>query len=88
RCSGVPAQSPLFTSLLNYRYSKPKVAAAHIAVGIELLDGHERTNYPVSVDIDDPGDDFKIRAQAAARVDPARGCDFLGVALTRVVDAL
>ncbi|WP_122652979.1 non-ribosomal peptide synthetase, partial [Burkholderia pseudomallei] len=85
---GVPAQTPLFTSLLNYRYSKPKVAAAHIADGIELLDGHERTNYPVSVDIDDHGDDFKIRAQAAASVDPARVCDFLEVALTRLVDAL
>ncbi|WP_183268418.1 non-ribosomal peptide synthetase, partial [Burkholderia pseudomallei] len=79
---------PLFTSLLNYRYSKPKVAAAHIADGVELLDGHERTNYPVSVDIDDHGDDFKIRAQAAASVDPARVCDFLEVALTRLVDAL
>ncbi|AHE30483.1 non-ribosomal peptide synthetase [Burkholderia pseudomallei] len=88
RCSGVPAQTPLFTSLLNYRYSKPKVAATHIADGIELLDGHERTNYPVSVDIDDHGDDFKIRAQAAASVDPARVCDFLEVALTRLVDAL
>ncbi|AIP82857.1 non-ribosomal peptide synthetase [Burkholderia pseudomallei] len=88
RCSGVPVQTPLFTSLLNYRYSKPKVAAAHIADGIELLDGHERTNYPVSVDIDDHGDDFKIRAQAAASVDPARVCDFLEVALTRLVDAL
>ncbi|CAK0533839.1 non-ribosomal peptide synthase [Burkholderia pseudomallei] len=88
RCSGVPAQTPLFTSLLNYRYSKPKVAAAHIADGIELLDGHERTNYPVSVDIDDHGDDFKMRAQAAASVDPARVCDFLEVALTRLVDAL
>ncbi|NAY68404.1 non-ribosomal peptide synthetase, partial [Burkholderia pseudomallei] len=87
-CSGVPAQTPLFTSLLNYRYSKPKVAAAHIADGIELLDGHERTNYPVSVDIDDHGDDFKMRAQAAASVDPARVCDFLEVALTRLVDAL
>ncbi|MGV4658154.1 amino acid adenylation domain-containing protein, partial [Burkholderia pseudomallei] len=60
----------------------------HIADGIELLDGHERTNYPVSVDIDDHGDDFKIRAQAAASVDPARVCDFLEVALTRLVDAL
>ncbi|WP_148022696.1 non-ribosomal peptide synthetase, partial [Burkholderia pseudomallei] len=88
RCSGVPAQTPLFTSLLNYRYSKPKVAAAHIDDGVELLDGHERTNYPVSVDIDDHGDDFKIRAQAAASVDPARVCDFLEVALTRLVDAL
>ncbi|CAJ7879143.1 D-alanine--poly(phosphoribitol) ligase, subunit 1 [Burkholderia pseudomallei] len=78
----------MFTSLLNYRYSKPKVAAAHIADGIELLDGHERTNYPVSVDIDDHGDDFKMRAQAAASVDPARVCDFLEVALTRLVDAL
>ena len=60
RSSAVPAQTPLFTSLLNYRYTSqdPGAGAIHPGEGIELLGGRESTHYPVSVDIDDLGPGF------------------------------
>ncbi|WP_458259120.1 amino acid adenylation domain-containing protein, partial [Burkholderia pseudomallei] len=88
RCSGVPAQTPLFTSLLNYRYSKPKVAAAHIADGIELLDGHERTSYPLSVTVDDHERDFTIVAKVCERIGPQRVCELMELALEQLTRAL
>ena len=52
RCSAVPAPTPLFSALLNYRYST--AAGRRLAdtgrrawEGIEELGGEERTNYPV-----------------------------------------
>ncbi|AIV92628.1 non-ribosomal peptide synthetase [Burkholderia pseudomallei] len=87
-CSGVPAQTPLFTSLLNYRYSKPKVAAAHIADGIELLDGHERTSYPLSMTVDDHERDFTIVAKVCERIGPQRVCELMELALEQLTRAL
>ncbi|MCA7015392.1 hypothetical protein LF934_22500, partial [Dickeya dadantii] len=51
QCSGVDAQSPLFTSLLNYRYNggSEQTAVQTDLDGIELLFSQERTNYPVNV---------------------------------------
>ncbi|WP_438332861.1 amino acid adenylation domain-containing protein [Burkholderia pseudomallei] len=88
RCSGVPAQTPLFTSLLNYRYSKPKVAAAHIADGVELLDGHERTSYPLSMTVDDHERDFTIVAKVCERIGPQRVCELMELALEQLTRAL
>ncbi|AIV65483.1 non-ribosomal peptide synthetase [Burkholderia pseudomallei] len=88
RCSGVSAQTPLFTSLLNYRYSKPKVAAAHIADGVELLDGHERTSYPLSMTVDDHERDFTIVAKVCERIGPQRVCELMELALEQLTRAL
>ncbi|MBO7831428.1 hypothetical protein, partial [Burkholderia pseudomallei] len=78
----------LFTSLLNYRYSKPKVAAAHIADGIELLDGHERTSYPLSMTVDDHERDFTIVAKVCERIGPQRVCELMELALEQLTRAL
>ncbi|MBT0964195.1 condensation domain-containing protein, partial [Denitromonas iodatirespirans] len=96
RCSGVDAPAPLFTSLLNYRYSgmRPGAGAsdATAAVGsdddIQVLGGHERTNYPLTISIDDYGDEFSISAQAISPLDADRICDYLVCAIERVTDAL
>ena len=68
RCSGVPAPAPLFSALLNYRYSSQEDAAgAQLAwEGIEVLGGEERTNYPLTLSVDDLGEGFALVAQAQA----------------------
>ncbi|AKJ29410.1 peptide synthetase [Caldimonas brevitalea] len=91
RCSAVPAQSPLFTSLLNYRYSAvagPGSLARADGEDIELLSGHERTNYALCLAVDDLGRDLALTVQAAAPVDPQRVCAFMQTALEQLLQAL
>ena len=93
RCSGVPAQTPLFSALLNYRHSsRPESVVADGAPGAardgEVLWGEERTNYPLTLSVDDLGDDFALTVQAGGRVDPARVCAMMATALANLLQTL
>ncbi|MEN4826672.1 non-ribosomal peptide synthase/polyketide synthase [Pseudomonas sp. P39-UII1] len=89
RCSGVPATQPLFTSLLNFRHSAPAKAELRDAwQGIEQLAAHERSNYPLVVNVDDLGDGFVVTVQALAQVDGAQVCRLLGTALEQLAHTL
>ncbi|WP_235430588.1 condensation domain-containing protein, partial [Xanthomonas sp. MUS 060] len=90
RCSGVPAPAPLFTSLLNYRYSVQTEGSTETMAwdGIERLSGHESTNYPLGVSVDDVGSGFSVKVQTQRPLVPARICTFLVNALEGLADAL
>ncbi len=90
RCSGVPAQTPLFTSLLNYRHGLRHRADAATPGGddIELLSARERTNYPLTLSVDDLGQDFSLTVQVSGHVDPRRVCAFMETALEQLAQAL
>ncbi|HEX2077184.1 MAG TPA: amino acid adenylation domain-containing protein, partial [Longimicrobium sp.] len=91
RCSAVDASAPLFTSLLNYRYSKrktPASAPAAPAPAGTASQGGERTNYPLALSVDDLGDGFSLIAQAPASVQPLRVCEMMHAALESLVQAL
>jgi amino acid adenylation domain-containing protein len=92
RCSAVDASAPLFTSLLNYRYIKQKApshafAAAAPPAGTVVQDG-ERSNYPLTLSVDDLGEGFLLAAQAPASVQPLRVCELMHAALESLVQAL
>ncbi|PRC06965.1 non-ribosomal peptide synthetase, partial [Pseudomonas poae] len=84
RCSGVPAATPLFDTLFNYRHSASQ-SAPEAWQGIQLLKAEEHSNYGLSVSVDDLGDGFslKVVGQGARRV-----CDYLQVAVEQLVQAL
>jgi amino acid adenylation domain-containing protein len=91
RCSAVPAPTPLFSSLLNYRHSvsaTPASSAAAALEGIEMLSAEERSNYPFDLSVDDFGEGFKLTAQMDISVDPARVCAYMQTALQSLVNAL
>jgi non-ribosomal peptide synthetase component F len=89
RCSAVPAPAPLFTSLLNYRYGEAgDTQQAQGWEGIELLEGQERTNYPVTLSVDDLGEAFVLTAQTLASVGASRLCELMKVALQGLAQAL
>ena len=89
RCSGLPAEAPLFTSLLNYRHShREGSAGAASMAGIESLGGHDRTNYPFVLHVDDHGDGFGITAEIDRRIDARRIRGFVEQALRSLADAL
>jgi amino acid adenylation domain-containing protein len=91
RCSGVPAATPLFSSLLNYRHNAPDAEAGNPASvwdGIEVLNAHERSNYPLVLNVNDLGQAFELTVQALAEVDGARVGEYMRCALDNLVRAL
>ena len=92
RCSGVPAPAPLFTALLNYRHSSRGSGQRRIKPrafeGIQHLGGEERTNYPVTLSVDDLGKGFGLTAQTVSPLEPKRLCAMMSRALEQLVEAL
>ncbi|MCI0592382.1 non-ribosomal peptide synthetase [Chromohalobacter sp.] len=90
RCSGLPAGAPLFTSLLNYRYSSPQPEGAiHRGwAGMETLGGRDRTNYPIGMAVDDLGEGFQLVGHVDRTVGAKRLCDYLKAALAGIVTNL
>ncbi|WP_051711496.1 non-ribosomal peptide synthetase [Andreprevotia chitinilytica] len=90
RCSGVPAPLPLFSALLNYRHSGVQAgeSTAQVWKGIQVLVAEERTNYPLTLSVDDLGQGFSVLIQCAASIDAERVVAYLGTAIESLVDAL
>ncbi|MFB6893730.1 amino acid adenylation domain-containing protein, partial [Kitasatospora sp. NPDC056327] len=90
RASGIVGSAPLFTTLLNFRHQAGGGAAGAPAStpGIEILHNEERTNYPLTVSVDDLGTAFTLTAQASAPIDAGWVCDALHTALEGLVDTL
>jgi amino acid adenylation domain-containing protein len=94
RCSSVPAPMPLFTALLNYRHSKlgsaPTDGGASDGVrgGMRSMGSRERTNYPLTLAVDDLGSGFCLTAHCAPGIDPKRVNGYLNSAMEALVNAL
>jgi non-ribosomal peptide synthetase component F len=93
RCSAVPAPTPLFSALLNYRHS-PEVGKPlswkkkRAWEGIQSLDGEERNNYPVTLSVNDHGGQFQLVAQVESSIGAQRVCQYMHRAMESLVEAL
>ncbi|MFE2196242.1 amino acid adenylation domain-containing protein, partial [Streptomyces olivaceus] len=86
RMSGVPAEAPLFTALFNYRHS---AADTDVEVeGIEILFAQERTNYPLTVSVDDTGDGFVFTVQCVDPIDPDLVLSLMDTTTSHLIQAL
>ena len=91
RCSGVAAPLPLFSSLLNYRHSavaEPSDESIEAWRGIEVRSGEERTNYPLTLNVDDLGDGFRLSVLVTGKVGAGRVCGYMQTALENLLVAL
>jgi amino acid adenylation domain-containing protein len=92
RCSGVPAGAPLFSALLNYRHSpgvrSESASRAQLWPGVQMLHVEDRTNYPVTLSVDDLGEGFGLTAQITESINPLRVCSYVETALSNLMDAL
>ncbi|UZE89389.1 amino acid adenylation domain-containing protein [Pseudomonas viciae] len=86
RCSGVPNALPLFTTLLNYRHQRDD-SQLHWP-GMRILDSAERTNYPLTLSVNDYGDALGLTVQSVQGVDPQRICALMQRALEQLTQAL
>ncbi|RST47571.1 non-ribosomal peptide synthetase, partial [Variovorax sp. MHTC-1] len=91
RCSALPGGTPLFSTLLNYRHGRSSHDEAERLKGWEgmtVLGGEERTNYPITVSVDDLEAGFELTIQASVPVDADRLVGLLHAALKGLADAL
>ena len=96
QASGLPAQAPLFTALLNCRHSQARTATGKPGTAgdgtprtprIQAMTS-DRTNYPLAVAVTDIGTGFSLSATAVAPGDPALVCALLHTTLDSLVAAL
>jgi arthrofactin-type cyclic lipopeptide synthetase A len=91
RCSGVASPSPLFSALLNYRHSDESELlepSRQSWQGIETLANEERTNYPLTMSVDDYGNGLRLTGRAVAQIGAQRICGYMQAALSGLVQAL
>ncbi|WP_153043711.1 condensation domain-containing protein, partial [Xenorhabdus sp. KK7.4] len=88
RCSGVMPPLPLFSVLFNYRHSPSDAGDNPARAGMRVLVSEERTNYPITLSVDDHGDGFTLVAQTVDGVDPDRIVHYLHTALSALAEAL
>ncbi|WSJ48177.1 amino acid adenylation domain-containing protein [Streptomyces sp. NBC_01317] len=89
QASGIKADTPLFTSLFNYRHSRSADPGTdHSLDGVAVLYDQERTNYPVALNVDDAGDGFTLTVQVAEPVSGEALCAMVHTAAEGVVSAL
>ncbi|MFI6627129.1 amino acid adenylation domain-containing protein, partial [Streptomyces sp. NPDC050528] len=93
--SGIAENTPLFTSLFNYRHGigadadRPGGVWEEAVVGLRTLHVQDRTNYPLAVEANDLGaDGLNLRVQAADPVDPRAVARLLRTAVESLVTAL
>jgi amino acid adenylation domain-containing protein len=92
RCSAVPAPAPLFSGLLNYRHSQgtqiPSEERMRAWEGIRDIRVEERTNYPLTLSVDDLAEGFSLTVQTVASVGAKRVCAYMRGALEGLVEAM
>ena len=90
RCSGVGSEIPLFNSLLNYLHSELNIDTEQVVVatGIQILETQERTNYPISLSVDDQSEKIVLIAQTDRRVQPDRVLEYMSAAIRSLIEAL
>ncbi|GAB7260379.1 hypothetical protein DaDZ19_20460 [Dickeya ananatis] len=91
--SGVDAQSPLFTSLLNYRYDggsqQLDTTERSGITGMHILFSQERTHYPVNISVNDHrGVGFSLDVQVDQCIGAARAGQMMLAALAELAKAL
>ena len=92
RCSAVPLPLPLFSTLLNYRHSRsvavPADEESFAWQGMRVLASEERTNYPITLSVDDLGQGFALTAQCIEGIDASRMAAYLHTAIAGLVESL
>ncbi|PHV24674.1 non-ribosomal peptide synthetase, partial [Janthinobacterium sp. BJB426] len=90
RCSGMSAQSALFSSLFNYRYSAPDSGETNVTglEGVIALSSAEFSNYPLNTDVDDHGDTMSLTVQIVQPFDPLQVACLFDTCLSSLVNAL
>lgn len=91
QCSGLSNDTPLFSSVLNYRHSDTSEQAMFAKTGdtvAEYLSSYSRGDYPLMLAVDDFDNAFSLDIKADSRISAKRICEYMCTALAGLTDAL
>jgi len=92
RCANVHSDTPLFNAVLNYRHSEQlNVNASQKSQNNDFfnyLSGHDRTHYPISLSVDDFGNEFSFNFQIDQQINIHDVESYMQTAVINLVDAL
>ncbi|XP_031639453.1 uncharacterized protein LOC116351487, partial [Contarinia nasturtii] len=89
RCSAVPVALPLFSALLNCRHeTQEEHVTTELPTGVSVLNGDSKTNYPLSLSVDDDENSLNLSAQVILPVSATRICAYMQQALISLADAM
>ena len=95
-CSALQGDTPLFSAMFNYRHSGPgktpgaseELIEGESGDGIAVIGGQERSNYPISLSVDDFGEAFGLDLLIDNIISPERVIGYMQTALASLVDCL
>ncbi len=92
RCSSLPTHMPLFSALLNYRHhviqEEKFLTPDESFASMQVLDTQERTNYPLTLMVEDLGEGFGLIALVDCRISAELICGYMETALASMVNLL
>jgi arthrofactin-type cyclic lipopeptide synthetase B len=87
--SAIAGGAPLFSALLNYRRRWPTRTDAQAGGSARIIGQRgARTNYPITLAVDDLGEDFALIMQTVSMLDASRMLGYVETALGSLVEAL
>ena len=87
--SDILGQTPLFTTLFNFRRAPPDSQDIWCdAAGVRTVSQQSSTHYPISFWVEDDGNDFVLTAHTIPSLDANRVVDYMATALRSLVEAL
>ncbi len=97
--SGISNELPIFSALMNYRHTTLEEEEEEVSeevlqsgdvvdLGLAVTMVNERTNYPISLDIDDYGKEFELTAQIDGDINPEQFIGYIEEALSQLVTGL
>ncbi|WP_348705006.1 amino acid adenylation domain-containing protein, partial [Tenacibaculum sp. 190524A02b] len=89
--SGISNEIPLFSALLNFRHSPISLEEEEestIDLGVEIIGSDERTNYPLTLSVDDFGVVFGLTVQADESIESEKVLSYMQGVLVELLEAL
>ncbi|XP_055326128.1 uncharacterized protein LOC129579960, partial [Sitodiplosis mosellana] len=88
RCSRIPAGLPLFSALLNYRHNQTAEEITTYLPGVRVMDIEERTNYPLTLSVEDDDDSLGLTSQVVSPISAAQIGAYMQQTLISLADML
>ncbi|MDK1288429.1 non-ribosomal peptide synthetase [Pseudoalteromonas umbrosa] len=87
-CCDIEGDAPLFSSIINCRFSFENQPVRDASNEFSFLEAHERTNYPLGLSVDDIDNAYHLTLNVDSSVNAKRVLSYVTTAASRLMTAL